>query len=145
MKERMERDVCIHAVTTFIDRSMRAAMQDAGIKRSYGPFLMTVKCNPGCSLKEVATGLHTDKALVTRTTSELLEQGFIENTSEKSRVYSLQITEKGDKALKLIESEIDRAWGLLLEDLTEDEKEYGKRILDKIRKAAEKDFTEVES
>ncbi len=145
MKERVERDICIHTVTTFIDRSMRAALQDAGIKRSYGPFLMTVKYNPGCTLKEVAADLHTDKSLVTRTASELLEQGFIENTSEKTRVYSLRITEKGSEALKLIESEIDRAWGLLLEDLTEDEKEYGRRILDKIRRAAERDLSEAES
>ncbi len=140
MKEKLERDVCMHAVSTFIDRSMRGAMTDAGIKRSYGPFLMVVKHCPGCSLKDVAAELHTDKAQITRTASELLEQGYIENTSDKSRVYSLTITKKGDRTLELIESEIDRAWENLLRDLTEEEREYGKRILDKIRKVAEEDM-----
>ncbi len=140
MNERLEHEICMHTISVFIDKKIRPAMQEAGIKKSYGPFLMSVLQSPGCSLKDIASQLHTDKALVTRIASELLEKGYIENMSANPRLYSLRITSKGEEAVQLISDEVSKAWDVLLRDLTAEERENGRRMLEKIQKVSEEEL-----
>ena len=132
-----DREFCMHAVSAFIDRRVRPAMSEAGIKRSYGPMLMAVARMPGCSQKEIAEEVLVDKAHVTRTCSELLRNGFITDSSEGSRQYSLHITKKGQDALDLVSAAVAEAWSELLRDLTDEERECGRRILRKVVATAE--------
>ncbi len=136
--ERQNHNVCMHAVSTYIDRRIRPAMTEAGLKKSYGPILLAIKMNPGCSMKDISENIHVDKALVTRTSAELMKMGLIENSNPGTRQYSLHITKKGEDAFDKVDSAVSEAWDELLCDLTDDEIESGERILNKILKTAEK-------
>ncbi|MBO4347969.1 MAG: MarR family transcriptional regulator [Candidatus Methanomethylophilaceae archaeon] len=120
-------------------------MTEAGLKKSYGPILMAIKMNPGCSMKDISESIHVDKALVTRTSAELMKKGLIENSNPGARQYSLHITKKGEDAFDKVDSAVSKAWGELLCDLTDDEIESGKRILNKILRTAEKGLEDSES
>ena len=50
----MRYGIAMHAANSFVDRRIRPAMEKNGIRRSYGPVLLFVKMNPGCSLKDIA-------------------------------------------------------------------------------------------
>jgi len=143
--EKQNHNVCMHAVTAYIDRRIRPTMAEAGLKKSYGPILMAIKMNPGCSMKDISESIHVDKALVTRTSAELMKKGLIENSNPGTRQYSLHITQKGEDAFDKVDSAVSKAWGELLCDLTDDEIESGKRILNKILRTAEKGLEDSES
>jgi DNA-binding MarR family transcriptional regulator len=129
--------IALHAVDSFIDRQMRPAMEKYGIRRTYGPVLLAVRTNPGCSLKEVADLMRADKALITRVSSSLISEGFLVNSSGKPRAYSLNLTPKGRKALDIIDDELRKAWGSLTQELTAEEREALGAAISKMVAAAE--------
>ncbi|MBR6038568.1 MAG: winged helix-turn-helix transcriptional regulator [Candidatus Methanomethylophilaceae archaeon] len=131
MSEEIETRLILHAVRSYVGRQVRPVLDEEGLKPSYGPMLRVVKLHPGCSLKDISDKTYLDKAMVTRTASALIEEGFVENRSEESRFYSLYITEKGTDALDAVKDATDRAWSTLTGTLTEEEKECWNRVMRK--------------
>jgi DNA-binding MarR family transcriptional regulator len=131
MNEEIEPRMVLHMIKPYIVRQVRPVLEREGMKPSYGPMLMAIERNPGCSLKEISDKTCVDKAMVTRTVSALMEDGFVEDRGTESRFYSLYITGKGKVALKVVEEETDKAWASLTGTLTEEEKESWTRIMAK--------------
>ena len=131
MNEEIEPRIVLHMIKSYIGRQVRPVLEREGMKPSYGPMLRTIERHPGCSLKDVSEKACVDKAMVTRTVSSLIEEGFAEDRGGGSRFYSLYITDKGRRALEAVKAETDKAWAGLTSTLTDEELECWGRIMSK--------------
>ena len=78
----------------------------------------------------------------------LIEEGFIINTAESGKEYSVVLTKKGSSAQRIIDKAMSELFDMILEDLSDDEITLLYEILFKVRDKMERlseDGTSVEN
>ena len=92
------------------------------------------------SIKDLCVTCGLDKGNSTRMISKLIESGHVENRSDRSRVYSLYLTETGwaayERASKMLSDLCDK----LFVNLTDEEKETMRSSLAKICLTLDEDY-----
>ena len=134
MAEEIENELFPPLFKRYFDTIMNKKLYGTGISASYMPFLIEIGYTNGISLKDLTERVSTDKSLTTRVVKSLIEKGFVENTSNCKRKYSVHLTESGKKLRILVMSSINDFYAVLTEDLTEEEITAIKTITEKIRK-----------
>ncbi len=102
-----------------------------GISPSMAPFLGTIHHHEGISMKGISEILAMDKALTSRHVTRLIEMGLVENMAS-GHAYSLRLTDEGLEMARSIKIIVRDAWKGLFDDLTPDEKEVMKTVIDKV-------------
>lgn len=120
------------AFKSFIDRKMEPRLESIGIRPSYGPFILCIEDNEGISLKELSAKTYVDKALTTRVVQSLTELDIVTNLSDGARRYNLVLTEKGKNAANIVRESLRDIWGMLLKDVTEEEKIVFNKVVEKM-------------
>lgn len=108
-------------IKQYLDSRMTFWLEPLGLQGSSGQYLMAVCFNPGASMKEIAACLMVDKSITTRTVGTLIDKGFVRNDSGDPRRYSLMLTDEGERAVITIEDALNKVWGEILSDLSEEE------------------------
>lgn len=134
------RGVLPRAVKVYIHRKMAPVSEELGITPGSAPFLSVIQMNPGISLKGLSENLMVDKALSTRMVKQLIEGGFVQDMDSDGKEYRLRATRKGDEALKVISSELDKIWSELFKYVTDEEREAFFCVTDKISRVVLEDF-----
>lgn len=93
----------------YIQRIKSMEMEELGLKGTHAMCLFYLHLNPeGLTATQLSTLCGEDKAAISRTISDLRQQGFVRQESEKSYRASLLLTQKGrsvaEKVDQLIES-----------------------------------------
>ena len=113
-----------------------------GEEYSYGqwPYIFMIGRHEGSSIKDLCVTCGLDKGNSTRMISKLIESGHVENRSDRSRVYSLYLTETGwaayERASKMLSDLCDK----LFVNLTDEEKETMRSSLAKICLTLDEDY-----
>ena len=116
---------------TYLDRVTAGRFQELGVTVAEAQFLGAIHHHEGASLKELSELLSVDKSHVTRTVTDLIEKGLVENTAS-GHAYSLRLTEEGERTGAQVKAIVDDAWEHLLEDLTSEERDTMDSIIWKI-------------
>lgn len=122
MEESIDKRIFPRSVKYYIDRKMTPLLDELDLNTSCGQFLLMINEKEGYTLSEFSSDLRMDKALVTRMTKKLLEDGFVEDRNAESRGYSLYLTEKGRTAEGLIRRRLSEVWKYLMGDFTDEER-----------------------
>lgn len=119
---------------SFMDAHVNKILKDKDFKASQIPFIMEIGNNEGISMKDLCTLTGADKGLTTRVVKTLIENGFVENKSERNRTYELNLTNKGREAYLFSEAAMEKILGQLLECLDDKDKEDLRRVSAKLDK-----------
>ncbi|MCL2032834.1 MAG: MarR family transcriptional regulator [Methanomassiliicoccaceae archaeon] len=118
---------------SFISRFITERMGETGLTESQVIFLMILDGESGVSLKEMTERVGVHKSLTTRAVKHLLGNGFVENIAESGKEHSIILTEKGTEAKRMAAAAFDELFGLLLDDLTDEEFTVMEQALSKIK------------
>lgn len=119
---------------SFMNAQVNRLLKDKEFKASHIPFILEIGNHEGVSMKDLCTLTGADKGLTTRVVKALIENGFVENRSERSRTYELSLSEKGREAYRFSEAAMERILGQLLECLDEKDIEDIRRVSAKLDK-----------
>lgn len=102
--------------------SDRRGLETAGVTTAQAGALFVIAGQPGVTQKEIALALKLRESAVTAMIGRLLEARLVERSSSASdkRAWSLQLTDKGEKALLALRIELDQINAKLGEALGED-------------------------
>lgn len=121
---------------------MKEELKDTEIGRGPFHFLMCIYENEGICQEDLSNELRLDKTTTTRTLQKLLKGGYIskEKNVEDKRMYRVYTTLKGKELIhnrKTIFSSLDK---IMLEGLTNEEKEILEKLLTRIAQNLIKEF-----
>lgn len=142
MDRNMDGHILPRALKQYMDRRMSSCLEHLGIQGAQAPYLMAVSRNPGATLKDIATDMMVDKAIITRTVGMLTEAGLVVNESDQPRQYSLSLTEEGTRAAEQIRRSFREIRDELLSDLTDEELKAFKSACAKIGIRLNREFGE---
>lgn len=142
MDRNMDGHILPRALKQYMDRRMSLRLEHLGIQGAQAPYLMAVSRNPGATLKDIATDMMVDKAIITRTVGMLTEAGLVANESDQPRQYSLSLTEEGTRAAEQIRRSFREIRDELLSDLTDEELKAFKSACAKIGIRLNREFGE---
>jgi len=105
------------------------------LKRSYYALIQIEKSGGELTQNELAARLKTDKVLVVRIIDYLSGNGYVERTKNPAdrRKYSLTLTEKAKQQLPYIKTAIEEVTEEALDGLTDDERTWLYKTLNKIK------------
>lgn len=126
----------------YMDRKLTVRLEHLGIQGSHGIYLLAISQNRGASLKEIANYMMVDKSITTRTVGLLMEMGFAINESNDPRRYSIVLTEKGERAVELVNASFGEIWDDILSDLTDEERKAFRSICTKINAKLNEEYSE---
>ena len=133
---------------SFFSKYINERIASTGLTESQAVFLLNLNCKEGISLKELTDRVGVHKSLTTRMIKLLIEEGFIINTAESGKEYSVVLTKKGSSAQRIIDKAMSELFDMILEDLSDDEITLLYEILFKVRDKMERlseDGTSVEN
>jgi len=122
---------------SFISRFITERIGETGLTESQAVFLMILDDDRGASLKEVTERVCVHKSLTTRAVKHLLGAGLAANIAESGKEHSIVLTEKGMEAKMRVSAAFDELFGILMEDLTDEEFTAMERALAKIKRKME--------
>lgn len=119
-------------------RSMRLKKGD--LRPHQHIYIFHVCKRPGISQEQLAKIICVNKSNVTRQLSQLEKDGYVKRTPDEydRRIMQVYPTQKAQAIYPEITSVMAEWNGLLLKELTEEEKEFFKAILERITKKAVK-------
>jgi len=71
-----------------------------------------------------------------------MEMGFAVNESNDPRRYSIMLTEKGERAVELVNASFVEIWDDILSDLTDEERKVFRSICTKINAKLNEEYSE---
>ncbi len=111
---------------------------ETGLRGVQYPYLFYICRHEGCRQDEIAKHLHVNKSNVTRQLEKLKNAEMIEirKDTEDERVCRVYPTEKALKSRETVTSVIDQWNKIMLKDLSVEETEHLKSLLDKALQGA---------
>ncbi|MCL1811243.1 MAG: MarR family transcriptional regulator [Methanomassiliicoccaceae archaeon] len=88
-------DVHPQPFKSFFSRFINDRIVDTGLTESQIVFLMILNESEGMSLKRMTEMVGVHKSLTTRAVKHLMSNGFVVNTAESGKEYSVVLTAKG--------------------------------------------------
>jgi len=122
---------------SFLSRFINERICETGLTESQIVFLAILDKKKGMSLKEMTDRVGVHKSLTTRAVKHLIENGFVINTLESGKEYSIVLTAKGAKAKEVAIQAFRDLIELILEDLTDEELAMMEKTMQKIRQKLE--------
>jgi DNA-binding MarR family transcriptional regulator len=122
---------------SFFSRFITEHVGCTGLTESQILFLLVLDRMNGASLKEMTEKIGVHKSLTTRAVKHLLDNGFVVNTAESGKEYSIVLTERGADAKNTAIEVLIELFDLIFEDLTDEELAVMERALTKVRRKME--------
>lgn len=121
----------------FLMRQIGRRVADLGLSEGYLHFLLALDAENGISLRELTKKAGVHKSLTTRMVKGLIGNGFVVDTREGGKEYSVILTEKGLEAKRRYAEAHEDVVRLLLDPLSEDERRELFRIVGRIHERME--------
>jgi len=104
------------------------------IAPSHGDILATLFQHGECTMTDIANSIHRDRSTVTTLVSKLIKLGYISSKKDASdnRSTIIFLTEKGEELEPSFKDISQKLYDIEYKDISEDEKEIFKNILEKI-------------
>jgi len=104
------------------------------IAPSHGDILATLFQHGECTMTDIANSIHRDRSTVTTLVSKLIKLGYISSKKDASdnRSTIIFLTEKGEELEPSFKDISQKLYDIEYKDISEDEKEIFKKILEKI-------------
>lgn len=130
----------INAIDRYLRRHRREYMEPLGLRSIHARLFMAICATPGCSQDQLARRMCFDKSTIARQVEVLEEKGYLTRSPSETdrRVLCVYPTEK----MLEFQPELGvamRSWeDVLLQDLTEEEKQQFNRLLARIREKVDR-------
>ena len=121
-----------------LDRWMRIylgeELGELGIGPGQFPFLMTLYRGDGRTQEGLTRVVNVDKATTTRALKKLAKEGYVkkERDPDDKRAYRVYLTDKARKIRPKLRSTLRKWTHLLTQDLSKEEEETLRKLLDKM-------------
>jgi DNA-binding MarR family transcriptional regulator len=111
------------------------ALESYNLKGPMFAFLLTLSHKDGCSQESLARYLKFSKATATRSIKALEKEGYVyrERDEDDRRIYRVFISDKGREVVPAINSALQEWNDILLSDLSDEEEQIFRKLLDKAK------------
>ncbi|MDI3487246.1 MAG: hypothetical protein PWQ50_2466 [Methanolobus sp.] len=115
------------------------ALESYKLKGPMFAFLLTLSHKDGCSQESLARYLKFSKATATRVITTLEKEGYVyrEKDENDRRIYRVFISDKGRGVVPAINTALQEWNDILLSDLSDDEEQIFRKLLDKTKNTLE--------
>ncbi|MDK2938448.1 MAG: hypothetical protein PWQ51_612 [Methanolobus sp.] len=115
------------------------ALESYNLKGPMFSFLLTLSHKDGCSQESLARYLKFSKATATRVITALEKEGYVyrEKDENDRRIYRVFISDKGMGVVPAINAALQEWNDILLSDLSDDEEQIFRKLLDKTKNTLE--------
>ncbi|ETA68437.1 MAG: hypothetical protein PWQ75_810 [Methanolobus sp.] len=120
-------------------RYIENALESYKLKGPMFAFLLTLSHKDGCSQESLARYLKFSKATATRVITALEKEGYVyrEKDENDRRIYRVFISDKGMGVVPAINAALQEWNDILLSDLSDDEEQIFRKLLDKTKNTLE--------
>ncbi|MCR5254733.1 MAG: MarR family transcriptional regulator [Acetatifactor sp.] len=110
-------------------------LKDTDVSFSESVVISNIGLAEGISQEEVSVNLYIDRAAIARNVKSLEKKGYVKTTraSSDKRTKELYLTDEGHRMYDFIEKKNRERLKYLFEDITEEEAELFKAVMNKIR------------
>ena len=110
-------------------------LKDTDVSFSESVVISNIGLAEGISQEEISVNLYIDRAAIARNVKSLEKKGYVKTTraSSDKRTKELYLTDEGHRMYDFIEKKNRERLKYLFEDITEEEAELFKAVMNKIR------------
>ena len=121
-------------VKSFVAKFINERVASTRLTESQIVFLAMLDEEKGMSLREMTDTVGVHKSLTTRAVKHLAENGFVINTSESGKEYSIVLTPKGAEAKEVALAAFNELFRLLMQEVTEEEFVVFEAVMSKVKR-----------
>lgn len=124
---------------------MNYELKDLELSSGIAPFLRAIGEKENQTMKELSDGVDTDLGYTSRSIQKLVDLGYIVKNKDPidKRVCRVNLTEKGNEAIKKIKETLKKWYDILSENVTHEEITYMEQTMEKFYNNVLKFFNTV--